>query len=114
MINHLAINLVTKGLLNMSNITKGMIIIGYEIVLTKKKGGGSSPYVSIPYKREDEKEFFNEIKKRDDIDVIKVKIDWKKKYKGDKLIEGTLIKSHIETQILNETGKHITVELINN
>jgi hypothetical protein len=107
-INHIATNLVTKGLLNISDITKGFIIIGYEIVPPphfKGKRGGSSPFIS-------ETDFYESIKKYEDVDVIKVRIDWKKKYKGNKLIEAKLIKSHIETRILEETGKKINVELI--
>jgi len=119
-INHIATNLVTKGLLNMSNITKGMIIIGYEIIF-KKGSGGSGDYAgtdpTVPFRTiRNDKELFDQIKKHDnieDIDIIKVKINWKKKYKGDKSIDAKLIKSHIEAEILKETGKNITVEIIN-
>jgi hypothetical protein len=115
-INHFATNLVTKGLLNMSNITKGMVIIGYEIIRKKKGGGGSGAYdggPSLPYKKiYDERELYDDISKYDDIDIIKVKVNWEKKYKGPRLIEAKLIKTHIEAQILKETGKSITVELI--
>jgi len=116
-INHIATNLVTKGLLNISNVTKGMVVIGYEIIISVKHGG-SGAYagpVTLPYRKiEDEREFYNDIKKYDDIDVIKVQVKWDKKFKGPKLIEAKLIKSHIEAEILKETGRNIdiTVELI--
>jgi len=117
MINNIATNLVTKGLLNISNITKGMIIIGYEIIIRKGGHGRSGAYAGptvLPYKRiEDEKEFYNDINKYEDIDVIRVQIKWDKKFKGPRLIEAKLIKAHIEAEILKETGRNITVELIN-
>ena len=51
MINHIATNLVTKGLLNISNITKGMIEIKYEIVF-RKRGGGAQKAPSLHYDKE--------------------------------------------------------------
>jgi hypothetical protein len=114
MINHFALNLVTKGLLNISNVTKGMIIVGYEIVKHPHGAGGGGAYAGgMPYRRvEDEREFYEDIKRTEDIDVIRVKIDWKRKYKGNKNIEARLIKERIEAKILQKTGKKITVEII--
>lgn len=112
--NHIATNLVTKGLLNMSNITKGMIITGYQIIPSGGGGGAYAGYVGPPaYKRilDDEREFYNDINKYQDIDVIKVQVKWDKKYKGPRVIEATLIKARIEAEILKETGRNITVEL---
>lgn len=117
MSNHIATNLVTKGLLNISDITKGMIsITGYQIV-TKRRGGGSSyddvENYPIFKKINDKKELFNEIKNQvDEIDYIKVEVDWFREHKYPTLIEVKLIKSFIEAEILNETGKNIRVELL--
>jgi len=111
MINHMAINMVTKGLLNISNITKGVILV-YEIVSKRKKGGSSSE-PEIGFYNNDE-EFFKEIRKRniEEIDVIKVKIDWKKTKKISREIEAILLKKHIEAEILDKTGKNIKVKIV--
>ena len=114
MVNHIALNMVTKGLLNISNITKG-VILTYEIVYKKKKGGSSvDPTARGYYNNKEEEEFFNNIKKRksDEIDVIKVKIDWNKTKKSDRKIEAVLLKKHIEAELLNKTGKNLKVEIV--
>ena len=110
--NHTSINLVTKGLLNISNITKGLLnIIGYQIVL-RKRGGSSAKPITLSYGKNEEKDFFDNIRKQEEIDYIKVNVEWKKSFKGNKFIEVKLIKEHIQAQTLKETGKNIIVELL--
>jgi hypothetical protein len=114
-INNIATNLVTKGLLNISNITKGLILVSYEIVFKKRGGGGgyaNAPKVPLHYERES---LFNEIRNHneEDIDCIKVYVDWSDhSLKGFKIIEAKLLKTHIEAEILNETNSHVTVKII--
>jgi hypothetical protein len=116
--NHITTNLVTKGLLNISNITKGMILVSYEIVFRKRGGGGGS--VPTPKLREvplhyDKETLFYEIQKHDeeDIDFIKVHVNWKDPpLKGYKKVDVKLLKAHIESEILQETNKKITVQII--
>jgi hypothetical protein len=117
--NHLATNLVTKGLLNISNITKGMIILQFEVVFKKRHGGGmAGDGVSIqkpPLYYDSKETLFRELPKliEEDIDVIKVYVNWNKSsYKGSKKFEAKLMKTQIEAEILNETGKSITVEIL--
>jgi len=113
MINHITTNLVTKGLLNISNITKGMILISYEIVFKKRGGGGGeTPRIPLHYNRES---LYDEIRRYDenDIDYIKVYVDWNNaQLKGFKKIEAKLLKTYIEAEILQETSKSIIVKLI--
>lgn len=112
MINHIVTNLVTKGLLNISNITKGMLTISYEIVF-RKRGGGPQREVPLHYDRES---LFDEIRRHDedDIDLIKVYVDWNKNViKGMKKIEVKLLKMQIEAEIFDKTSKKITVQIIN-
>jgi hypothetical protein len=114
MINHFATNLVTKGLLNISNITKGMILISYEIVFKKRGGGGGWTPKQVPlhYSKDS---LYDELRKHDedDIDYIKVYVDWSDhSLKGFKKIEVKLIKAYIEAEILKETTKKITVQII--
>ena len=115
MINHITTNLVTKGLLNISNITKGFIQSSYEIVF-RKRGGGSAdvPKKTIPlhYERES---LYDEIRRHeeDDIELIRVYVNRDGKYKGFKKVEAILLKNNIEAEILNETNRKINVEIIN-
>ena len=114
MFNHITTNLVTKGLLNISNITKGMILIQYEIVFKKRGGGGGeSPRIPLHYDRES---LYNELRKHneEDVDYIKVFVDWNNHgLKGFKKIEVKLLKAHIEAELLQETSKNFKVQILN-
>ena len=115
MYNHISINLVTKGLLNISNITKGMILIsGYEIVLRRR--GGSPPHVPrVPLHYDEKEKLFYEINQyeQEDIELIKVYVNWQESpTKGYKKMEAQLLKAHIEAEILQETNKHVQVQII--
>lgn len=105
--NHIATNLITKGLLNMSNITKGLISFTYEIVF--KKNGGSG--VPLHYNRES---LYHEIKqhKEDDIELIKVYISSSSSSKNFKKIDVQFLKKSIEVELLQETNKKINVQII--
>jgi len=106
--NHIALNLVTKGLLNISDITKGMIIF-IQIVTPTKKGsrGGSGDYAY-----ELDSPLFKKIEELDNINFIKVYVDWNKSINKNKKIEAKLIKKYIEAEILKETGKKLKVKII--
>jgi hypothetical protein len=113
MINHITTNLVTKGLLNISNITKGMIEIKYEIVFRKRGGAQKAPGIPLHY---DEESLFDEIirHEEEDVECIKVYVDWKNlSKKGIKKIKAELLKTFIEAEILEKTTKHITVQIFN-
>jgi hypothetical protein len=112
MVNHITTNLITKGLLNISNITKGMILISYEIVFRKRGGGGGQgPRVPLHYDRES---LYDELRRHDenDIELIKVYVDWTAGKKGSKKIKAELMKTYIEAEILQETSKKISVQII--
>lgn len=111
MINHIATNLVTKGLLNISNITKGMIEIKYEIVF-RKRGGGAQKAPSLHY---DKESLYDEIRRHeeDDIECIKVYVDWEgAPRKGTKKIKAQLLKTFIEAEILENTTRNVSVQII--
>jgi hypothetical protein len=118
MFNHLATNLVTKGLLNISNITKGMLILEYRLVIKKKGGGiGKPPSIKLGYPEEEtiyspfkKDKFFEDIKQIEEIDYIEVRLDKSKKIG---ILESKLIKTQIEVEILKNTGKKLKVEIIN-
>lgn len=113
--NHIALNLATKGLLNISNITKGMLLLGYRITPRIIRKGGSPQYDEGPIfkKYEEPEDFIKDVKEIEDIDYIEVKVDWNKKIdRKNKKIEAELIKKHIEAILLRETGKNIRIEII--
>jgi len=111
--NHIAVNLVTKGLLNISNITKGMLLVNYVIIFKRRGGGGG--YANPPLHYDNDEALFKKIREQneDEIDSIKVYVDWQRVGRGFRKVEANLIKHRIEAQILNETGKNITVEVVN-
>lgn len=112
--NHNAINIVTKGLLNISNITKGLV---YKLVIKKTKkrhGGSSADTIQKPplfYEREP---LYNEINNynEEDIELIKVYVDWNKRGKAFKKIEAKLIEKYVKAEILKETSKNIKIEIL--
>ena len=109
--NHIALNLVTKGLLNISNVTKGMITFVTIVTPRKKgKGGSGGNYV---YKGEYDTPFFKKIEEVEDISIIQVHIDWDKMPKDvNKKVEVKLLKKYIKAEILKETGKNLNVKII--
>jgi hypothetical protein len=112
--NHNALNIVTKGLVNISNITMGLV---YQLVLKKTKrkhGGSSADTLKVPPLYYEREPLYNEINKyqEDDIELIKVYVDWDKRGKVFKKIEAKLIEKHIRAEILNETSKNIKIELL--
>ena len=109
--NHWARNIITRGNMNISALTKGFILPTFKFIIRKRRGGGSSV----------QGEGLGHLKRElsgqtyDDIDIIEVYIDWNKevdKYGKDVYVE--LIKKKIEVQLLKSTNEKfkITVELI--
>ena len=97
--------------MNISALTKGFILPTFEYeIITKKKGGGSSGTGVVGLKG-DLKKY-----KPEDIDVIKIYVDWdKKKYKHrDKEIYAELIEKKISVELLGESNEklNISVELL--
>jgi len=88
--NHFSKNLITKGWLNISALTKGFIlpVFKYEI---KKRGGGGGWTISSGYKEENLIRDLRDVKE-EDIDYIKVWVDWNKTKKYNKKIYAELIK----------------------
>lgn len=108
--NHIALNLVTKGLLNISNLTKGIISLIEIVTPRRKASGGSGAYA---YDHEYGPNLFKKIKEEeDDISVINVHVDWEKAKNENIKIEVKLLKAYIEAEILKETGKNLNVEII--
>ena len=112
--NHFTKNLITKGWLNISVLTKGFILPIFKYIIIKKKGGGGGWVAGegIGNFRHDVEEIF---KKQEEIDVIKVYINWNKDItKYSKKIYVKLIKKKIKAELIEHTNeKHnIKVEFI--
>lgn len=111
--NHITKNLITKGWLNISSINKGFILPGFKYEITKKSGG--SPLYGNGY-YELERDLFK-IKNKDDIQSIKVYVDWNKKVsRFGKIVYADLIKKNIEAKLLENTNNRyiILVEIEKN
>jgi len=107
--NHFVKNIITKGWLNISAITKGFILPFFKYVIVTKKSGGSSAYA---YEEEDFYKRLREAQKQDDIELIKVYVDWSKKStKQDKHIYAELIKKTIEAKLIKNDFKDILIDV---
>lgn len=111
--NHIANNILTRGNMNISSLTKGFILpyFEYEII---KASGGSGSYKGTGY-YELQRHLDEMRKNKEEVGVIKVKVDWyKNNKKYNKKIYAELIIKKIEAQLIEKFEKKfkITVELI--
>lgn len=113
--NYFAKNIITKGWLNISALTKGFILPSFKYVITKKRGGGPAHAISSGYKEDD---LYNDLRKlkKDDVDVITVYVDWDKEKKTGKRIYAKLIKNTIEAKLIEQNLPKfkIKVDLLDN
>lgn len=113
--NHITTNLLTKGWLNISALTKGFILPTFQFIIKKKKSGGSS----VGYLEEirDQQHLIDDLKKlnKEEVDYIQVFVNWDKTpFKYGKTVYVELMKRKIEAQLstaLSESYR-IEVELI--
>jgi len=111
--NHWAKNIITRGNMNISAITRGFILPYFRFEI-RKKGGGSDQY------GEGLRELQHELKKltgvtEEEVDYIAVFVDWNKDVdKYGKEIYAELIEKKITAQLLKHTNEKykINVELI--
>lgn len=112
--NHIATNIITRGNLNISSITKGFILPFFTYEIKVRKGGGSGIYKGSGY-YELERDLYEIRKKQEEIDAIVVYVDWyKKQSKINKNIYADIIRNKIEAELLERTKEkyEITVEFI--
>lgn len=112
--NHFAKNIITKGWLNISALYKGFVLPFFKYEIIRKRGGSSPHVLSSGYKEEN---LYNDLRnvKEDEIDVIKVYVNWDKNIKKyDKKIYAELIKKKIEVELLEKNFPkfNINVEII--
>lgn len=109
--NHFAKNLITKGWLNISALTKGFILPFFRYTIYKKGGGAydGSGYYEL------QRDLAIAKNKKEEIEGIKVYVDWNKHvHKYGKEIYAELIIKKIEAELLKQTKEKykITVEII--
>lgn len=112
--NSISTNIITRGNLNISAITKGFVLPFFSYEIKVRKGGGSGTYKGTGY-YELERDLYEVRKKKEEIDSIVVYVDWyKKSYKYDKNIYAEIITNKIEAELLEKTKEKytITVEFI--
>jgi hypothetical protein len=107
--NHLAENIITRGNMNTSALSKGYILPGFTFRI-RRKGGSSvegSGYGQL------QKELEKQLHKAD-IDAIEVFVEWNKVVTHNKKIYAEFIEKKITATLLNDTGKNynISVEIV--
>lgn len=106
--NHITTNVITKGWLNESAITKGFILPGFQYIIVRKRRGGSPGIARDSEYLEDELKRL----KREDVDYIQVYINWNKSVERyDKKIYANLIKQKIHVQLLNNLGENYKIKV---
>jgi hypothetical protein len=100
--NHWAKNIVTKGWLNISALYKGFVLPFFKYEIRRKRGGGAQNVISSGYKEDNLYDDLRKIKKKEDVDVIVVYVDWDKEKKTGKRIYAKLIKNTIEAQLIEQ------------
>jgi len=108
--NHMASNLLTRGNMNISAITKGFILPSFEFEIVtptrRIRGGGSAA-------------FYEEVeqlhKKKEEIDHINIFVNWNKSsYKMGKKVTVELIQKKLNVELLTrfDSTYNINVKLI--
>lgn len=117
--NHITNNILTKGWMNISALTKGFILPSFQYVIRRKGGLGGNDYAYIEELRREE-ELLKDLKKRkeagEEIDYIQVFVNWDKSvFKYGKNIYAELIEKRIEAQISYSLSSqyNVRVELVN-
>jgi hypothetical protein len=103
--NHIASELVTKGLISSYPIMQGILShLEYEIITKHKRKHGGISYVDLK----------GDIKKhKDDITAINVFVDWWKKREKKPGITVEMIENRIHAELLNDFGKELENVKIN-
>jgi len=119
--NHITNNIMTRGNMNISAITRGFILPAFQFEIVTKKGGGSSYYDAELY---DQIRKENELRQRDlsgatsgttdhDIEHINVMVDWgKNNDKSNKKIYAELIEKKITAQLLTKFNESYKINVI--
>ena len=100
--NHIATNIVTKGLIYSFPLTEGILTnLQYEIItVTGRKHGGIS-WVDLQ----------RDIHKYDDITAIKVYIDWFRKTDREKYVSVQLLQKKIYAELLQSNNNSINIQV---
>ena len=117
--NHITNNIITKGWMNISAITKGWILPSFQFVIRRKGMRGGLSGWKEELKQGDEliRDLQKAELKGEEIEYIQVFINWDKKvFKWGKNVYVDLIKKDIQAQISIATSisYNIQVELIKN
>ena len=117
--NHLASNIITKGWMNISALTKGIILPTCKYIIRKRKGGLAGNDGWIDTRKRDEQHLIDDLRKirenGEEIESITVFVNWDHQAdKYGKTVYAQLIQKKIEAKLLyNDLDSHtIKVELI--
>ena len=110
--NHTVLNLITKGFLNTSVQTNGIIDVNMRYEIIDPDGSIIGSGAGFPT--------FEKIKKQkinpEEINLIKIYVNWSKQSEKWKKIQVSKINKQINVEILKmkQNKKHINVEIIEN
>ncbi len=114
--NHITTNIITKGWMNISAITKGFILPSFKYIIRKRPSGGSS---FVQEELRDQQRLIDDLRKAqiadEEIDYIHVFVNWDKQtFKYGKNVFVELIKKKIEAEISTALSSQydIKVELL--
>ena len=111
--NHFVKNILTKGWLNISAMTKGFILPFFKYEIIRKRGGGDTEGSKLAsgYREENLIRDLRSLEE-DDIEVIKVYVNWDKNaQKYDKKIYVELIKKKIEVKLVEQNLSKIRIDV---
>ena len=116
--NHITNNIITKGWMNISAITKGFILPTFQYIIHVKRKGGTPAFDPLP---KDDRHLHDDLKKLkeqgQEVDHIQVFVNWEyQPFKWGKSITAELIKKKIEVELLSkmENKYEIKVQFIDN
>ena len=112
--NHWVKNIITRGNMNISAITRGFILPSFKFVIRRRRGGSPADVIGEgPHQLRHELE---ELRKRnEEVDAIDVYVEWNKDVeKHGKKIYVKLIEKKITADLLKYTNEKykINVELV--
>lgn len=108
--NHITTNIITKGWMNESAITKGFISPAFQYIIVRKRKGGSPGIARDSEYLEDDLRRLRKI--GEEVDYIQVYVNWNKHVeKYDKKIYANLIKQKIEVQLLTNLDEKFKIKV---
>lgn len=111
--NHICTNIITKGWLNISAITKGMILPSFQYIIHKKRKGGG---ILAPEVLRDDRYLIDDLKKikeqGEEVDYIEVFVNWNHQpFKWGKHVYAELVRKKIEAELITKLDEKYIIKV---